>query len=96
MFVKIYIFLGFLKLTVNNIIKGGYTINGYKNEYEIITYLNGKYLKEIHPIFRELLEKLYPSISEKDIIFAKKYGRYAKCDMVIEVNGIVPLMISFQ
>ena len=63
-------------------------MNGYANEYEIIAYLNGKYVKNVHPIFRELLESLYPNISEEDIIIAKKYGKYAKCDMVIEINGI--------
>lgn len=63
-------------------------MEGYKNEYEIITYLNGKKKGEVHILFQELLEKLYPNISDEDMIIAKKYGRYAKSDMVIEVNGI--------
>ncbi len=63
-------------------------MNGYENEYEIISYLNGKRKKEVHILFQELLERLYPNIQEKDIIYAQKYGRYAKCDMVIEVSGV--------
>ncbi|MBQ2639857.1 MAG: hypothetical protein IJF92_03745 [Bacilli bacterium] len=31
---------------------------------------------------------MYPNIQDDDLITAKKYGRYAKSDMVIEVNGI--------
>lgn len=59
-----------------------------KNEYDIISYLDGKMKKEVHILFQELLEALYPSILDNDIITAKKYGEYAKADMVIEVNGI--------
>lgn len=63
-------------------------MNGYKNEYEIINYLNGKNKNEEHIIFQEMLENLFPNIKDNDIIFAKKYGKYAKCDMVLEVNGV--------
>lgn len=63
-------------------------MNGYLNEYEIISYLNGKRKRDVHILFQELLEKLYPDICEEDIIIAKKYGRYAKCDMVLEVKGV--------
>lgn len=42
----------------------------------------------MHILFQELLEALYPNILDDDIITTKKYGKYAKADMVIEVNGI--------
>lgn len=35
-----------------------------------------------------MLEALFPNIGDNDIIFAKKYGEYAKADMIIEVNGV--------
>lgn len=63
-------------------------MNGFQNEYEIISYLNNKKKKEVHILLQELLENLYPNIQDEDIIYAKKYGKYAKCDMVIEVNGV--------
>lgn len=63
-------------------------MNGYQNEYQFITYLNGRKKREVHPIFQELLECLYPDISDEDVIFANKYGRYAKVDMVLEVNHV--------
>jgi len=63
-------------------------MNGYKNEYEFINYLNNKQFKDVHVIFQDLLTSLFPNISDDDFIIAKKYGKYAKADMVIEVNGI--------
>lgn len=62
-------------------------MNVFQNEYEIISYLNNKKKKEVHILFQELLENLFPNIHDEDIVNAKKYGKYAKCDMVIEVNG---------
>lgn len=62
-------------------------INGIKNEYELINYLNNKKFNQIHIVFRELIESLFYNVSENDIISAYKYGSYAKCDMVIEING---------
>lgn len=34
------------------------------------------------------LERLYCDIQDEDIIYARKYEKYAKCDMVIEANGV--------
>lgn len=62
--------------------------NGIKNEMEIISYLNGKKKWEVHIIFQELLEKLYPDIKANDVIMACKYHELAKCDILLKVNGV--------
>lgn len=63
-------------------------IDGYQNEFEFINYLNKKTYGETNLIMQDFLKKLYPEIKKQDIIKAYKYGRYAKVDMVIDVNGI--------
>ena len=62
--------------------------DGYQNEIDFINYLNNKKYKEVNILFQELLDKLYSEIEQEDIIIAYKYGRYAKVDIVINVNGI--------
>lgn len=63
--------------------------NGYKNEFEFIDYLNNKKYCQINPLMQDMLKSLYPNIQNHDIIKAYKYGRFAKADIVIEVNGIL-------
>ena len=63
--------------------------NGYKNEFEFIDYLNNKKYYQINPLMQDMLKSLYPNIQNHDIIKAYKYGRFAKADIVIEVNGIL-------
>lgn len=63
-------------------------MNGYQNEFEIINYLNNKQYGQVNVGMQELLKALYPDIKEEDVIQARKYGYYAKVDMVISVNGV--------
>ena len=44
------------------------TINGFQNEIIIAKYLNNKKVKEVNPIFKDLITKLYRNIDEESII----------------------------
>lgn len=62
--------------------------NGYKNEFELICALNNKKFKDINIIFFDLVKCLFPDIRGNGLIKAYKYGKYAKADMVLEVNDV--------
>ena len=61
--------------------------NGYQNEIDFINQLDGKKFKELNPIFQDMIQTLYPTIKQHEIIHAAKYGRYAKTDVVLTVRG---------
>ena len=61
--------------------------SGYKNEFDFIHYLNNKKFKEINILMQEVIQSLFPNIQNNDTIIAYKYGRYAKADIVVSVNG---------
>ena len=63
-------------------------IAGYQNEINFINYLNKKKYKQVNILFQEMLKQLYPEIKLEDTIKAYKYGKYAKVDIVINVNGV--------
>jgi len=63
--------------------------NGYKNEIEFINYINNKKFKQLNLLIQEMLETLYPNIKPNDIVKAYKYGKFAKVDIVINVNNIL-------
>lgn len=63
-------------------------INGYKNEYDFINYLNNKSFNELNILMQEVIETLFPDISNSDIITAYKYGRHSKADIVVSVNDV--------
>ena len=62
-------------------------INGFQNENIFISNINGKPYKIQNLILQDLLKELFPKIKDDDIVYAYKYGKYAKTDMVLEVNG---------
>jgi len=62
---------------------------GYKNEFEFVNYLNNKKYGQVNFLIKDMLKELYPNIQNHDIIKAYKYGKYAKTDVVINVNGIL-------
>ena len=62
--------------------------DGYKNEIDFINYLNNKKYKEVNIIMQELIKKLFPKVNQENIIRAYKYGKYAKTDVVIKIEGI--------
>ena len=55
------------------------TINGFQNEIIIAKYLNNKKVKEVNPIFKDLITKLYRNIDEESII--KSQIDYTKKNM---------------
>lgn len=61
---------------------------GFQNEFDFINYLNKNTFEETNIIMQEFLKTLFPNISKKDTITAYKYGKYAKVDIVIVVNGV--------
>jgi len=63
--------------------------NGYKNEIEFINHINNKKFKQLNLLIQEMLETLYPNIKPNDIVKAYKYGKFAKVDIVINVNNIL-------
>lgn len=64
-------------------------ITGYENEYEFVRYLNGKKIGEIQPLLREVIDYLYPKVSEKDKIKAWKNNCRQKADIFIKINGVM-------
>lgn len=61
--------------------------NGYENEVQFIECLDNKKYEELNPLMQDLIKCLYPTIKSKDIIYATKYGRYAKTDIVVSVRN---------
>ena len=61
---------------------------GLKNEFDFIKVINNSYINELNPILQDLILCLFPNIQDNDIIYAKKYGKYAKTDIVVTVNDI--------
>ena len=62
-------------------------INGFQNEQIFISNINGRTYKLQNLLLQDLLKELYPKIKDEDIVYAYKYGKYAKADMILEVNG---------
>lgn len=64
-------------------------ISGFKNEEEFVEYLNGKLVKEVHPIFQELFNTLYKNISSQDKIICWLDFNKRKADMYVKINNII-------
>ncbi len=64
-------------------------INGYDNEYEFVEYLNGKTVKSLNPLFRELIDELFSTPDEKTTIFTRIDKDRKKFDIVIKINNTV-------
>lgn len=62
-------------------------INGFDNEYEFVKYLNGKRVIELNPIFKELIEKLFPNVDDYDLIKSWRNHYKQKTDVFIKING---------
>jgi len=61
-------------------------ITGIENEIEFVKYLNGKRVSEVHPIFQELFQNLFPNISNLDTISAWKNPSPQKTDIYIKIK----------
>ncbi len=62
-------------------------INGKENEYEFIKYLNLKKVKELNPLFLELIETIFTNMKEEDYIYCEKIKRETKGDIKIKINN---------
>lgn len=61
---------------------------GIKNEFDFINTINNSKFKNLNPLLQDFILHLFPNIDNNDIVYAKKYGRYAKADFVITVGNI--------
>ena len=61
-------------------------ITGKNNEYEFVKYLNGKRISELNPMFRELVDELFPKEESNSIIKSWKNHYKEKSDIFIKIN----------
>ena len=64
-------------------------INGIDNEYEFVKYLNGKRVKELNLLFRELIEELFHPKEEDATIKSWRNHDKQKTDLFIKINGVM-------
>lgn len=64
-------------------------INGYDNEFEFVKYLNKRQVRNLNPMFRELINELYHDVDEESIIFAWRNHLPQKSDIFIKINGVM-------
>ena len=62
-------------------------ILGKNNEYEFVKYLNGKRISELNPMFRELIDELFPNQQQNSIIKSWKNHYKEKSDIFIKIDG---------
>ena len=62
-------------------------ITGKNNEYEFVKYLNGKRISELNPMFRDLIDELFPNQQPNSIIKSWKNYYKEKSDIFIKING---------
>lgn len=64
-------------------------ITGRNNEYEFVKYLNSKKISELNPMFKELIETLFPNESSNSIIKSWQNHYKEKADIFIKINGLM-------
>ena len=64
-------------------------ISGKDNEFEFVKYLNGKKICELNPMFRALIDKLFPTVNENSVIKSWKNHYEQKSDIFIKINGLM-------
>lgn len=62
-------------------------ITGKNNEYEFVKYLNGKRISELNPMFRDLIDELFPNQPPNSTIKSWKNHYKEKSDIFIKING---------
>ena len=62
-------------------------ISGTDNEYEFIKYLNNKKISELNPMFKNLINTLFPNENNKSNIKSWKNIYKEKSDIFIGING---------
>ena len=61
-------------------------ITGKNNEYEFVKYLNGKRISELNPMFRDLIDELFPNQPPNSTIKSWKNHYKEKSDIFIKIN----------
>lgn len=64
-------------------------INGSDNEFQFVKYLNGKKILELNPMFRDLIDKLYPLEKDTSVIKSWRNHYNQKTDIFIRINGLM-------
>lgn len=62
-------------------------INGYDNEFSFVIELNNKTIKELTPLFRDLIETIFPDEDENSIIKCWLNHYKQKSDILIKINN---------
>lgn len=62
-------------------------ISGFDNEYEFVKYLNHKKVCELNPLFRNLIDSLFPNVKENFIIRSWRNHYKQKTDVFIKIDG---------
>ena len=62
-------------------------ISGFDNEYEFVKYLNNKKVCELNPLFRNLIDSLFPSVKNNYIIRSWRNHYKQKTDIFIKIDG---------
>ena len=62
-------------------------IDGIENEYRFVCYLNGKFVKELNPLFRDLIDYLFPNINENYVTRCWRNKLSQKSDIFIKADG---------
>lgn len=61
-------------------------IDGKENELEFVKYLNKKTISQLNPLFRELIDKLFPNEKENEMIKSWKNRYKEKSDIFIKIS----------
>ena len=65
------------------------SISGSNNEFEFVKYLNKKRISELNPMFRALIDELFPLYNEEYIIKSWRNHYNQKTDVFIKINGVM-------
>lgn len=63
-----------------------YTFSGENNEFDFVKYLNGKQISNLNPMFRELIDKLFPLEKSTAKIKCWRNHLKQKSDIFIKIN----------
>ena len=62
-------------------------INGFDNEFAFVLELNNKTIKELSPIYRDLIDAIFPNENENMIIKCWRNHLQQKADILVKINN---------
>lgn len=62
-------------------------VDGFQNEHQISKYLNGRRVKNLNPVFKDLIYELYGDLDLDSTIHTKVDYDKKKFDMIIKINN---------